>query len=183
MQLPSRQPARDVRDFIRDAKWRLLVMKERSGGRLRSHVTYNIDELPSRALRVRACSGTDPISKRRMYLTEVVPPVPKAGDQAERVRARLVTRSTRSAIRAPEPPSASCSTDGFKSSMSIRRPDGPIWATSATTSGPRSDPSRGLGSTSKLWTPSAELRRCREHCDGRPLLQHTTSRPHALPST
>jgi threonine dehydrogenase-like Zn-dependent dehydrogenase len=32
MQLPSRQSAADVRDFIRDAKWRLLVMKERSGG-------------------------------------------------------------------------------------------------------------------------------------------------------
>ena len=40
IQLPSRQPAADVRDFIRDAKWRLLVMKERSaGGICASHVT------------------------------------------------------------------------------------------------------------------------------------------------
>ena len=40
IQLPSRLPAADMRDFIRDAKWRLLVMKERSGGGIcASHVT------------------------------------------------------------------------------------------------------------------------------------------------
>ena len=35
-------------------------------------------------------SGMDPIAKRRMYLTEVVPAEPKAGDQAEKVRTRLL---------------------------------------------------------------------------------------------
>jgi integrase len=49
-----------------------------------------IDELPSGALRVRVYSGTDPISKRRVYLTEVVPPGPKAGDEAGKVRTRLL---------------------------------------------------------------------------------------------
>jgi integrase len=46
--------------------------------------------LPSGALRVRVYSGMDPIAKRRMYLTEVVPAGPKAGDQAEKVRTRLL---------------------------------------------------------------------------------------------
>jgi hypothetical protein len=43
-------------------------------------------------LRVRVYSGVDLNSKRRMYLTEVVPPGPKARDQAEKVRTRLLHR-------------------------------------------------------------------------------------------
>lgn len=34
----------------------------------------SIDELPSGALRVHVYAGTDPVSKRRLDLTEVVPP-------------------------------------------------------------------------------------------------------------
>jgi integrase len=41
-------------------------------------------------LRVRVYSGMDPISRRRMYLTEVVPPGSKAGDQAKKVLSRLL---------------------------------------------------------------------------------------------
>ena len=41
------------------------------------------DELPSGAVRVRVYARMDPISKRRLYLSEVVPPWPRAGDQAE----------------------------------------------------------------------------------------------------
>jgi integrase len=48
--------------------------------------------LPSGALRVRVYAGLDPISKRRMYFSEVVPPRPRAGDRAERVRTRLLSQ-------------------------------------------------------------------------------------------
>src|SRR5918998_728432 len=58
--------------------------------RRRTRQRGSIDELPSGALRVRVYSGMDPISKRRMYLTEVVPAGSKAGDQAEKVRTRLL---------------------------------------------------------------------------------------------
>ena len=58
--------------------------------RRRTRQRGSIDELPSGALRVRVYGGMDPIAKRRMYLTEVVPPGPKAGDQAEKVRTRLL---------------------------------------------------------------------------------------------
>ena len=44
----------------------------------------------SGALRVRVYAGMDPISKRRMYLTEVVPAGPKAGQEAERIRTRML---------------------------------------------------------------------------------------------
>src|ERR671912_219172 len=52
-----------------------------------------IDELPSGALRVRVSAGVDPISKRRLYLTELVPAGPKARQEAERVRTRMLSRA------------------------------------------------------------------------------------------
>ena len=48
-----------------------------------------IDELPSGALRVRVYAGMDAISKRRIYLNEVVRPGPRAGNEAERVKPLL----------------------------------------------------------------------------------------------
>jgi integrase len=57
--------------------------------RRRKRQCAGIDELPSGALRVRVYAGMDPISKQRMYLSEVVPAGSRAGDQAERVRNRL----------------------------------------------------------------------------------------------
>jgi integrase len=50
----------------------------------------SIDELPSGALRVRVYAGIDPVSKRRHYLTEVIPAGPKAAREARVVRDRLV---------------------------------------------------------------------------------------------
>jgi integrase len=66
------------------------VLPSLRGAMRRTRQRGGIDELRSRALRVRVYTGTDPISKRRMYLTEVVPAGPKAGDEAEKVRARLL---------------------------------------------------------------------------------------------
>ncbi len=43
----------------------------------------SIDELPSGALRVRVYAGTDPITKRRHDLVEVVPPGPGAGEVSQ----------------------------------------------------------------------------------------------------
>lgn len=51
-----------------------------------------IDELPSGALRVRVYAGTDPVSKRRLDLTEVIPPGPKQARLAEEARTRLLNQ-------------------------------------------------------------------------------------------
>jgi integrase len=48
-----------------------------------------IETLPSGSLRVKVYAGEDPISKRRHYLTEVVPAGPKATQEAEKIRTRL----------------------------------------------------------------------------------------------
>lgn len=50
----------------------------------------SIDELPSGALRVRVYAGMDPVSKRRHYLTKVVPAGPTAATHARALRDLLV---------------------------------------------------------------------------------------------
>ena len=55
----------------------------------RSRKRGAIEELPSGALRVRVYAGMDAVSKKRIYLSEIVPAGPKASWEAERVRSRL----------------------------------------------------------------------------------------------
>lgn len=54
----------------------------------------SIDELPSGALRVRVYAGTDPVTKRRHDLVEVVASGPDARQRAEATRLRLLTEIT-----------------------------------------------------------------------------------------
>src|SRR4051812_17638806 len=83
--------------LIRDRASRVTSIVARSASfsamatssKRRSRQRGAIDELPSGALRVRVYAGMDPISKKRIYLSEVVPAGPRAGQEAERVRSRL----------------------------------------------------------------------------------------------
>lgn len=52
----------------------------------------NIEELASGALRVRVYAGIDPVTKKQHYLTETIPPGPKAEQEAEKARVRLVNQ-------------------------------------------------------------------------------------------
>jgi LacI family transcriptional regulator, xylobiose transport system transcriptional regulator len=54
-----------------------------------------IEHLPSGSLRVRVYAGIDSTSKKRRYLVETVPAGPKAAQQAERVRTRLLAEVDR----------------------------------------------------------------------------------------
>ena len=139
----------------------------------------SIDELPSGALRVRVYAGMDPISKRRIYLTEIVTAGPRAGQEAERARTRLLNqvderRSPRTRATVGQlldrwldvldvDPSTRRTYDGY-----IRKHIRPL-----------------LGSLSlmrldveTLDSFYAELRRCRDHCDGRSHVQHRTGQEH-----
>jgi hypothetical protein len=64
---------RSVLNQKTQSKWR------RGAARRRNRQRGAIDELPSGALRVRIYAGIDPISRRRMYLSEVVPPESACG--------------------------------------------------------------------------------------------------------
>src|SRR5215210_3198015 len=149
-------------------------------GRRRTRQRGSIDKLPSGALRVRVYSGMDPISKRRMYLTEVVPAGPKAGEQAEKVRTRLLhqvdqkrnprTRATVGQlldrwlqVLDVDP----LTREGYDGK--IRKQIRPLLG---------SLPLARLD-VETLDSFYAELRRCREHCDGRRQLQHWTRQTHS----
>ena len=63
------------------------------GGRARAdrvRARGGIDELPSGAVRVRVYTGTDPLTRRRVYRTAVIAPGPRAWEEAEATRARFV---------------------------------------------------------------------------------------------
>lgn len=58
----------------------------------RKRARGGIEELPSGALRVYAYAGIDPLSGKKNYLREVIPPGPKADDEAEKALRRLLTK-------------------------------------------------------------------------------------------
>ncbi|WP_198667004.1 LacI family DNA-binding transcriptional regulator [Glycomyces dulcitolivorans] len=59
-----------------------------------------IERLPSGSLRVRVYAGLDPVSKKRLYLTETVPGGPEAEAEAEQARNRLLGEAAeRKALR------------------------------------------------------------------------------------
>ena len=60
-----------------------------SGSTRRKRQRGEIETLPSGSLRVRVYAGIDPISRKRHYLTEVIPPGKDAARQAEN---RLIDR-------------------------------------------------------------------------------------------
>ena len=127
-----------------------------------------IDELPSGALRVRVSAGVDPISKRRLYLTELVAAGPKARRTAERIRTRLLSqvderRSPRTRATVDQlldkwlkvldvDPSTRRTYEGY-----IRKHIRPLLGSLSLT---RVD-------VETLDSFYSELRRCRDHCDGR----------------
>ena len=51
-----------------------------------------VDRLPSGAFRVRVYAGQDPVTKRRHYLTEIVPAGPRAATLAEQSLTRLLNQ-------------------------------------------------------------------------------------------
>jgi integrase len=51
-----------------------------------------IETLPSGSLRVRVYGGIDPVTGRRHYLTEIIPPGPRAAKDAEKTRTRLMSQ-------------------------------------------------------------------------------------------
>jgi integrase len=62
-----------------------------SAAKPRKRVRGEIEALPSGSFRVRVYAGIDPITKKRHYLTEVVPAGPKAAKLAEKTRTRLLS--------------------------------------------------------------------------------------------
>ena len=135
--------------------------------------------LASGAVRVKVYAGSDPVTKRRLYLTETVPAGPGQARLAEQVRTRLLNQVDE------------------KRSPRSRATVGQLIDKYLTVL--KADPSTRRGYESKIRTHIrpilgnipltrldvelldsfyAELRRCRNHCDGKPSTQHRTSGEH-----
>lgn len=150
----------------------------RSNGGSRSE-RGSIDTLPSGAKRVRVYAGHDPISKRPYYLTEVVPPGPKADDQARKVRTRLANEVDEG--RAPRT-SATVSQlveKHLESADLAPKTMRGYWSCYRNHIKPLiGDTGVGKVDAHALDSFYAELRRCQTHCAGRPFVEHRTDEPH-----
>ena len=138
-----------------------------------------IDELPSGALRVRVYAGKDPVSKRRHYLTEVIPPGPKADRIAKAALGRLVHE-----VDERRNPRTSA-TVGQLLNRYLDQLDAAPRTKELYCGYVRKHIAPPLGSmkvsavdAEVLDSFYAELRRCRDHCTGRAGMQHRTQGPH-----
>jgi integrase len=139
-----------------------------------------IEELPSGALRASVyAAGIDPLTKRRHYVREIIPPGPTAGAEAERVLRRLVTE-----VDERRSPRTTASVDqllGRHFELLEVEPN-----TLATYRGLARTHIRPLIGSQRVGALRAdmfdsfyaELRRCRSHCDRRRSIEHRTKRAH-----
>jgi integrase len=138
-----------------------------------------IEKLPSGALRVRVYAGIDPITRKRHHLTEIIPAGRGAARAAEKARTRLLAQvdeqrspKTRATVNQMldrhlemlnVEPTTLDSYEGFVRNhirplighVQVGRIDGEI-----------------------LDSFYRELRRCREHCSGKPFVQHRVDGAH-----
>lgn len=138
-----------------------------------------IDVLPSGARRVRVHAGTDPVTKKKHRLVEVVPAGPDVEARAEAVRARLVQevaerRNPRTAATIEQLLDRYLEQfDGAASTRTLYRGyvRNHVLPLLGTVKVAQLDPET-------LDSYYAELRRCRDHCDGSRRTDHRTRSPH-----
>jgi len=139
----------------------------------------SVEELPSGSLRVSVYAGIDPVTKRRHYLREIIPAGPKAVAEAEKVMRRLAGQVDER--RHPRTnATVSHLLDKHFELVTLER------STRATYVGYADKHIRPLIGAVKVGALDAdtfdsfhaELRRCRDHCDGRPYTDHRTSWAH-----
>ena len=146
--------------------------KERSRG--------SIETLPSGALRVKAYAGYDPVTKRRHYLSETIPAGPTAERQARAARDRMLAE-----IAERRNPRTKATVDQLLERY-LDQFDGAESTLTLYRGYVRNHISPYLGrlkvgalDADVLDSFYAELRRCRDHCSGRPAVQHRTTGEHA----
>ena len=138
-----------------------------------------IEALPSGSLRVKVYAGVDPVTKRRHYLTEMIPPGATANREAEKARTKLLaqvderrnprTRATVNQLldRWLEVLDVDVSTRrGYV--KKIEKHVRPLLGAVPV----------GKVDPETLESFYAVLRRCRDHCNGRKYIQHRKAGTH-----
>ena len=138
-----------------------------------------IETLPSGSLRVSVYAGTDPVTKDRMYLRETVPAGPNAEAEAKRILAGFVHEvyerrhpRTDATVRQLIERHLTDAKLSIKTRINYR-----------SQADKHISPCIGQQKVRAVDADIAdsfysELRRCRDHCDGKPRIDHRTDRPH-----
>ncbi|HET9254097.1 MAG TPA: site-specific integrase, partial [Pseudonocardiaceae bacterium] len=139
----------------------------------------SIQELPSGALRVSVYAGTDPLSGRRHYLRESIPAGPGARAEAEKAMRRLATEVD----QRRNPRTSATVNQLLDRHFELAELEQNTLATYRSLAAKHIRPSLGttkVGALDGYLFDSfyATLRRCRDHCDGRPRIDHRTAQRH-----
>jgi integrase len=139
----------------------------------------SVDELPSGALRVRVYAGTDPITRRRHDLVEVIPAGPNAWDHADEARRRFLAE-----IKQRRNPRTSATINQLLDRYLDQHQGGKSTVTGYSEYVDKHvRPFIGKTKVGEidaeiLDSLYAELQRCRDHCKDRRQVHHRTPRPH-----
>jgi integrase len=150
----------------------------RAAGRQRRQ-RGSIDELPSGALRVRVYAGVDPVTRRRHDLIEIISAGPGAERRAEQARVRLLAE-----IQERRNPRTSATVDQLLDQyLALHNGGKTTLSTYRMYADKHIRPFIGhvkVGALEADVVDSlyAELRRCREHCNGRQFVEHHTKNEH-----
>ncbi|MGX7825730.1 tyrosine-type recombinase/integrase [Actinokineospora sp. 24-640] len=138
-----------------------------------------VETLPSGSLRVRVYAGVDPVTGKRYYMTEVIPPGPKAQKLAEKKLTEFLSKvdqkrnpRTRATVKQllvrylELADLAETTRENYESLIRIHI-----------------DPligSKSIASVDGEMLDSfyKQLRTCREHCRGKKYISHRTKKPH-----
>src|SRR5215218_1120626 len=148
-------------------------------GQSRPRQRGSIRRLPSGSLQVRVFAGKDPVSKKDLYLTEVVPPGSRQKREAERARTRLLNQ-----VDERRSPKTRATVDQL-----IAKYFEVVDVDTQTMRGYKSKyenhirPLIGSQPLSRLDIEVldsfySQLRSCRKHCRGKDYIQHRTDKPH-----
>ncbi|MEK6438926.1 tyrosine-type recombinase/integrase [Pseudonocardia sp. T1-2H] len=139
----------------------------------------SIEELPSGALRVSVYAGIDPVTGRRHYLKETVPPGPAASAEAEKVMRRLANQ-----VDEQRHPRTSATVDQlldrYLENLDVGRTTHRMYA-KYLEKHVRPFIGRqkaGAIDADALDSLYAELRRCRIHCTDKRAVDHRTPHEH-----
>lgn len=145
----------------------------------RKRARGSVEELPSGALRVSVYAGFDPLTGRRHYLREVIPPGTKAAADAEKAMRRLAGQ-----VDERRNPRTNASLDQlldrYLETLDVSPTTHAMYAKYLEKHvrpfvGRLKAGAVGAEALDSLYT---ELRRCRIHCSGRGGMDHRTPRPH-----
>ncbi len=151
----------------------------RTTARRRGRERGQIEGLPSGSLRVTVYAGTDPLTKRRHYLREVIPAGPSAAADAQKALRRLAVQ-----VDEKRNPQTSATVEQLLDRhFELLEVEPTTLATYRNLTDRHILPLIGKQKVGALRAAVfdsfyAELRRCRAHCDRRPYVEHRTGQAH-----